>query len=282
MKIRRPAQAGAFYPATRESLSSEIERCFLHKLGPGTLARPNPQGERKLVGLVCPHAGYEYSGPIAAHSYLALAKDGIPKSVIILGPNHYGIGSGISMMTEGAWQTPLGEVSIDNEIAQRILDHSDIIDMDETGHAREHSIEVQLPFLQYLYGSEIKIVPISMIMQDLETSRDVGHAIGNAVDGMNIVIVASSDMTHYEPHQAAEQKDRKVADAITHLDEEGLQQTVEENNISMCGYGPVSTTIVAAKQLGANNAKVVAYRTSGDMTGDYGQVVGYLSALISR
>lgn len=279
---RRPAQAGAFYPGTKELLSAEIEKCFLHKLGPGSVPTPNPAGERRLVGLVCPHAGYTYSGPIAAHSYMALARDGTPSTFVILGPNHWGVGSGVSIMTEGVWQTPLGDTTVDSETAKQITEHSSIVDVDEIAHLKEHSIEVQLPFLQYLYGVGIKMTPISMMMQDLDSCREIGVAIANALKGKNAVVIASSDMTHYEPQKTAEQKDNAAADAIARLDEAALQQTVEAQNMSMCGYGPVSAAIVAAKHLGASSCRILAYKTSGEITGDYGQVVGYLAAAMSK
>lgn len=282
MKIRRPAQAGSFYPAERASLVSQIEKCFLHKLGPGKLPTVKELGERKILAAISPHAGYMYSGPVAAHLYYTLAADGVPEIVIILGPNHYGVGTGVSTMTEGIWQTPLGEVQIDSAVAKQICRNSDIIDIDDSAHISEHSIEVQLPFLQYVYESRFKLIPISMMMQDLDTSRSVGESIAKSIGNREILVIASSDMSHYEPQQQAERKDKLAIDATLKLDEEELQRVVEQENISMCGYGPVSSAIVAGKLLGGRTARVVSYQTSGDITGDYGQVVGYLSATISK
>jgi len=254
-----------------------VESCFLHELGPGRLPRVNPSGRRRIFGLVCPHAGYMYSGPVAAHSYLALAEDGVPATAIILGPNHTGVGSGVSLMTEGAWETPLGRVEIDSELAAKIQKASAIIDTDEEAHRHEHSLEVQLPFLQYLYQNSVKIVPICLMMQDLATAAEVGDAIAKAATP-STVIVASTDMTHYEPHAAAQTKDRKAIDAILALDDARLQETVESKGITMCGHGPVASTIVASKILGAKSARFLGYSTSGDITGDQGAVVGYLAA----
>jgi len=159
LKIRRPVQAGSFYSGTAESLKKQIEECFQHKLGPGK--NPTVQkGPRNIVGLVCPHAGYMYSGPVAAHSYYNLAIDGKPDTVVIFGPNHTGEGSGLAVVKEGAWRTPLGDVQIDEAVAHEILRKSKIIDVDDSAHAHEHSIEVQLPFLQYLYNAAFKFVPI--------------------------------------------------------------------------------------------------------------------------
>jgi hypothetical protein len=282
VKVRRPAQAGSFYPGQKTSLISEIEKCFLHRLGPGKLPELQEKGERRVIAAISPHAGYMFSGPVAAHLYFALAQDGIPDTIVILGPNHYGVGTGLSAMDEGTWQTPLGEVEIDSDLAQEICRNSGMIDVDASAHVQEHSIEIQLPFLQYVYGNRFKFVPISMMMQDLESSRNVGKAIAKSVGDNNTLILASSDMSHYEPQKTAERKDKLAINAVLKLDEEELQNTVESENISMCGYGPVSSAIVAGKLLHGVSAKVTSYQTSGDITGDYGQVVGYLSAVISK
>jgi len=275
-------QAGSFYSSERTALVSQIENCFLHKLGPGKLPKLQEKGERRIVSAVSPHAGYMYSGPVAANLYSALASDGVPDTIVILGPNHYGVGTGVSAMVEGVWQTPLGEVEIDSAVAKQICKNSDIIALDDSAHIDEHSIEVQLPFLQYVYGNRFKFVPISMMMQDAETSKNVGESIAKSTDKRYVLIIASSDLSHYEPQRQAERKDRLVMNAILKLDEEELQRVVELENISMCGYGPVSSAIVAGKHLGAKAAKVVSYQTSGDITGDYSQVVGYLSATIAK
>jgi len=282
LKVRRPAQAGSFYPSERPALVSQLEKCFLHKLGPGILPKLQERGERRIISAVSPHAGYMYSGPVAANLYLALASDGVPSTVVILGPNHYGIGTGVSAMVEGVWQTPLGEVEIDSAVAKKICKNSDIIDLDDSAHINEHSIEVQLPFLQYVYGNRFKFVPISMMMQDIQTSRNVGESIAKSTDKENVLIIASSDLSHYEPQKQAERKDRLAMNAILKLDEEELQRVVELENMSMCGYGPVSSAIITGKLLGARDAKIVSYQTSGDITGHYGQVVGYLSATIAK
>jgi len=281
MKVRRPWVAGSFYPADPGGLRRSIEECFRHRLGPGTL--PRKRGDRRrIVALISPHAGYIYSGPVAAHGYYHLALDGAPPTFIILGPNHTGLGSPVAMMREGGWETPLGVVEIDGELADAIFKASDIIDVDEMAHLREHSIEVQLPFLQYLYGSDLRFVPISMGLQDLETSRAVGRAIAEAAGERELVVIASTDLTHYEPQATAERKDRGVIEAILGLDEEGVQRTVRRYGVSMCGYGPVSAAIAAAKGLGAASAELLAYHTSGDVTGDYSAVVGYASIKLTR
>jgi len=282
MKIRRPSQAGMFYAGTAESLKKQIEECFLHKLGPGKIPKVAKSGPRKVVGLICPHAGYVYSGPVAAHSYYRLARDGIPEVFVILGPNHMGYGSAIALMNEGIWRTPLGDIEIDYQTASKILRASEVIDIDDTAHRFEHSIEVQLPFLQYLYGSEFKFVPIAFLMQDLESSREVGRALAKALEGKNAVIIASTDMTHYEPHEQAVRKDKLALTAVEKLNEEEFYSIIESYNISACGYGPVAALITAAKLLGVKKAEILCYKTSGDITGDYSSVVGYASACFTK
>lgn len=281
MRVRRPCQAGSFYAATAETLKRQIEKCFTHRLGPGKTPITQ-EGPRNIIGLVCPHAGYMYSGPMAAHSYYNLAADGKPDVIVIFGPNHRGQGSGLAIMKEGIWRTPLGDVQIDEETANLILCKSKIIDIDELAHTYEHSIEVQLPFLQYLYGSAFKFVPISFLMQDLESSCEVGQAVAEALHGKNGLIIASTDMTHYEPHETASKKDKKALSALEKLDEEEFYSIVESYHITTCGYGPVVALITAAKLLGATKGQILCYKTSGDVTGDYSAVVGYASVAVTK
>jgi AmmeMemoRadiSam system protein B len=280
MGVRRPWVAGAFYPASPDRLREAIEDSFTHPLGPGKLPKKGSE-ERKLIGVVCPHAGYTYSGPIAAHSYFHLASENPPSAVIILGPNHTGLGGPVSMWGEGAWETPLGKIEIHEPLAKKIFEASDIIDMDEFAHLKEHSIEVQLPFLQYIFR-DTRIVPICMRFQDLGTSRAVGRAIAESVTGMDVLILASTDLSHMEPKDSVRVKDRGVIERIESMNEEALQSWVQSQRVSMCGYGPVSATLVAAKKLGASKTQVLAYSTSGDITRDTSSVVGYASAKITR
>jgi AmmeMemoRadiSam system protein B len=281
-KIRYPKHAGSFYAGSRESLEKQIEECFKHKFGPNNLPKVNRNNPRKIFGLICPHAGYMYSGPVAAHAYYNLALDGEVDISVIMGPNHYGVGSGVSIMSHGSWRTPLGDVDIDAETAKKILQCSEIIDFDESAHAYEHSIEVQLPFLQYIYGSSFKFVPICFLMQDLATCREVGKTLAETIKDKNAVIIASTDMTHYEPHKKAIEKDRLAIDAIQKLDEDLLYSTLESHNISACGYGPVAALLTAAKEINAKKAELLSYKTSGDMTGDYSTVVGYAAFAITK
>ncbi|MEN6329480.1 MAG: AmmeMemoRadiSam system protein B [Methanobacteriaceae archaeon] len=278
-QIRKAAWAGAFYEANPRDLKRRIRWSYQHQLGPGTL--PETRGEVRLIkGLVVPHAGYMYSGPVAAHSYLELAGDGFPETFIILSPNHTGYGSLVSTMISGAWETPLGQVEIDTPLAQE-LTRSGIIDDDPTAHLREHSIEVQLPFLQYL-EEDFKLVPITLMMQDLETSREVGAAIHQAIQklGRDVVVIASTDLTHYKAQEVASQEDREVLEALKALDEEAMLGVVEKYNVNMCGYGPVAATLTATKLMGATQAQVLKYATSGETSGNYQEVVGYAAAVI--
>lgn len=277
MKVRKPAVSGMFYAGDSEELKKQIEWCYEHKLGPGVLPRVNDKGSREIVALVVPHAGYIYSGPIAAHAYKELAEDGVFDTAIVLGPNHTGYGSPVSLWGDSPWETPLGRVEVNRKLAAELLGGA--IRVDETSHAYEHSIEVQLPWLQYLY-EEVMIVPVAMQAQDIETARQVGKAISRCAG--NIVIIASTDFTHYEPHSVATEKDRSLIDAIVDLDEEELYARCESLNCTMCGYGPVASAIVAAKEAGARRATLLKYATSGDATGDFSRVVGYGAIAIKR
>jgi len=282
VKVRHPCQAGAFYAGTAEALKRQIEKCFLHELGPRKIPSVTEAGPRRIVGLVSPHAGYMYSGPVAAHAYYSLALDGRPETVVIFGPNHTGYGSALAIMNEGVWRTPLGDVEVDGETANQIVKESRIIDVDDVAHRYEHSIEVQLPFLQYLFGSNFKIVPICFMMQDLRSSMEVGRATAKILAGKNSVIIASSDMTHYEPHRVAERKDKTVLQAVLEMDEVKFYSIIEEHQVSACGYGPIVALITAVKALGAKEAKLLCYKTSGDVSGDYSAVVGYAAVQFTK
>ncbi len=282
MKIRKPYVANAFYAGTKTELTQQIVGCFTHRFGPGQVPKSVERGPRKIVGLVSPHAGYMYSGPVAANGYNRLATDGTPEVFIILGPNHTGHGSGVSILTDGAWETPVGLTSIDSGLAKQIQKDNEILDVDEASHSFEHSIEVQLPFIQFLFKDGPKFIPICMMMQDLKTSRDIAKSIVEQCKGRNFAIIASSDFTHYEPHETASKKDRMAIDAITNLDDTTLNELGESNRVTMCGYGPITTLIAAAKILGGIKAEFLSYKTSGDITGDKSAVVGYSSIIFTR
>ena len=273
--IRRPAVAAQFYEGDAEALRAQIKNCFLHPLGPKKLPTINLHSQpRNVVGLICPHAGYMYSGPVAASAFYELARDGKPDTVVILGPNHTGYGSALSLMREGIWRTPLGDVEVDTKIADELTREASLIDVDELALRYEHSIEVQLPFLQFLYGNAFKIVPICFLMQDYDSAVEVGGALEEVLDATNSVVIASSDMTHYEPAKTAAEKDHAALKAITDLDARRFYETVEKQNITACGYAPITALITYANGVCAK-ATLLNYRNSGDITGDRSSVVGY-------
>ena len=272
-KVRRPAVAGQFYEGSELSLNERIKECFLSDRGPKALPEISTEN-KKIIGLVVPHAGYIYSGSIAAHSYYYLASKGFAETFIILGPNHTGMGSGVSIMTEGVWLTPLGEVPINEKLANQLC--RDIIEKDEDAHIYEHSIEVQLPFLQFSADKKFDFVPICMAKQDYETSSKSGKIISDAIEKTkeNVVIIASTDFSHagfnymsmppegMRVDEYAEKQDKLAIDQILDMNPEGLINTVAKNNITMCGYGPVAAMLSATKNLGAKKADLLKYGTS--------------------
>ena len=273
-KIRKPSVAGQFYEGSENKLKERLKMCFLDERGPETLPKIE-KGDIKIKGLVVPHAGYIYSGPIAAHSYNFLAKNGFADNFIILGPNHTGMGSGVAVMTEGVWETPLGEVPINEKLAKLLF--KDIIDKDDNAHSYEHSIEVQLPFLQYISEKkEFNFVPICMAMQDFETSSEVGNIIADSIKQIKekTVIIASTDFSHagfdymsappegMRVDEYAEKQDHHAISQILKMNPKGLIDTVQKNGISMCGYGPVAAMLIASKVLGASKAELLKYGSS--------------------
>ena len=274
--IRRPTVASQFYEGDAEALRAQITSCFLHQLGPKKLPQVNFHSHpRRIVGLICPHAGYAYSGPVAAHAFYELAIDGKPDTIVLLGPNHTGYGSALALMREGVWRTPLGDVEVDSGLADAILHETRIVDVDEIAHRYEHSIEVQLPFLQFLYGNTFKIVPICFQLQDYESAVEVGRALVEALGATNSVVIASSDMTHYEPAKVAAAKDHAALKAVTDMDAKRFYEIVETQNITACGYAPITALITYAQGVLAKEATLLSYHNSGDITGDHSSVVGY-------
>lgn len=271
---RPPAVAGGFYPASKNAIISLIEDCFKHEFGPSKIPRVGKR-KGKLIGLVVPHAGWVYSGPIAAHSYAALYEDGYPETFIIMGPNHTGLGSFVAT-TDITFETPLGDIEVDKDLMKEML--GTIIDNDFEAHSEEHSIEVQLPFLQYP-GHEFKFVPITIAIHDIKTAHDIANAIVNAVKrtGRDVVIIASTDFTHagfmyrdsppdgYTPGEYATRKDRAVIDKIKAYDAEGVINIVRDYRITMCGPGCVASMLLATKQLGGRTVEFLKYATSQDI-----------------
>ena len=267
--IRLSIVAGQFYPDDAKELKESLKTMIDEKAA-----------KEDALGMIVPHAGYQYSGPVAAAVFSRIK---FPDTFIILGPNHTGFGKPFSISTEGLWNTPLGNVPIDSDLAKRLCSKSRYLREDYDAHRREHSIEVQLPFLQYL-KKDFKFVPIVITGSNLETYRNIGKEIARTVKeyGKPVAIVASSDMTHYEPDDAARQKDDFAIQAMLKLDEEELVKRVEERNITMCGIAPAAVTIAAVKELGATDAELVKYATSGDTTGDHSSVVGYAGMIFKQ
>lgn len=276
--IRKPAVAGIFYENQPKLLKKSIEDCFMHELGPGNL--PSMGSTRKIKGAIVPHAGYIYSGPIAAHSYYKIVEDGFPETFVILCPNHTGLGTGVSISSDEQWNTPLGNIDVDVEFAECLFKSSEIMDLDDLAHLREHGCEVQLPFLQY-FSEDFKIVPITMGFQDMDTAKDVAYAINNAKNslGRDILVLASTDFTHYQTQEIASKQDHYLIDLISQFDVSELYSKIQEHNITICGYGPVVSTLVFAKNNNVYNAKFLKYATSGDISKDYSAVVGYTSEI---
>lgn len=272
--IRKPAVAGQFYPANKNKLEETISSLI-------AVSADKTVTKNRVKGIVLPHAGYVYSGSVAAAT---VNSSELKNTFIILGPNHTGLGEPFSVMTEGRWQTPLGEVEIDAQLALKMVEESPYLRSDTLAHASEHSIEVLLPFLQYA-KKEIKFVPIIIAQAELKVyeaiARDIVRAINALRKSGNIVLVASSDMTHYESRESAQKKDNYAIEAIINLDTESLLKRVKERGITMCGVAPVAIMLEAAKSLGAKEAKLVKYQTSGDVTGDYSSVVGYAGIRVS-
>ncbi|MBU4246287.1 MAG: MEMO1 family protein [Nanoarchaeota archaeon] len=264
--LRQPAVSGMFYSADESRLKEQLARAFAN-------AAQTRAESRKVIGIIAPHAGYEYSGFTAARAYSAIGKSH-SKTFIILGPNHTGTGSeiSVSVWNRGAWLTPLGECKIDEIVAGKIISKSAIAKADARAHIQEHSIEVQIPFLQFLFGNEIKVVPICMADQSISAAQDIAKAVLSLDE--EVTIIASSDFTHYEGKKEVERKDAEAIKAIESLDVPRFYNALEENDISACGFGPIAVLMLVAKAKGAK-IKRIAQTTSGDITGETKSVVGY-------
>lgn len=270
MTIRQSVVAGSFYPGTKHQLEETLK-----KLIPGI-----PDNAKYAAkGVVSPHAGYIYSGGVAGSVFAHIV---IPEIAVILAPNHTGMGESFALWPDGKWLTPLGTAEIDEELTRLIKESSPLVKEDTLAHLREHSAEVQLPFLQYL-NRGIKVVVIVIGSTNLRELKSFGKSLGEVLRTYpkSNLVIASSDMTHYEPHEIAQEKDKKAIAKILVLDPDGLYETVYEHDISMCGFAPTIAMLSACKALGAQSAKLVKYQTSGDTSGDYSQVVGYAGITVS-
>jgi AmmeMemoRadiSam system protein B len=264
---RSAAVAGQFYYGDAARLAQQVEQ-YIDK---------DAKRER-VIGMVSPHAGLMYSGPVAGAVYSSIV---FPETFVLIGPNHTGLGAPISLMESGEWEIPTAVFQIDEKLSQRIAMNVSIVTKETKAHMFEHSLEVQLPFVAY-FSKKVKIVPIIMLSASDEDCRILGEGIAKAVKraDYSVVIAASSDMSHYVPDTVARQKDKKAIDRMLALDPKGLYETVVRERISMCGYLPATAMLYAAKALGAQSARLVKYATSGEVSGDYDHVVGYAGVVV--
>ena len=283
--VRQPSLAGMWYAGRAEALLRDLEDCFRHRLGPGEQPpQPpmRPPGPRRTIGLVSPHAGMQYSGPCAAHGYLAAAKEGVPEVIVVVGPNHGRLNRMNAVQTSGAWATPIGNATIHEAVARQTMEACDFLEDSALAHDEENSIELQVPFLRYCFGDDLRWVPVMMADQSLATSRRLGEALAAALKGLDAVIVASSDLTHEFAGGDAKRDDPKVIEPIVALDAEGMESARRRHNVSMCGYGPIAAMLTATRLLGAESAELLRYYTSADITGPHGPAVGYASIAVRR
>lgn len=268
--LRKPAVAGYFYQEYPENLTNQVKRYLDIDV---TIEKA------RVLGILAPHAGLVYSGAVAGALYSRII---LPESIILIGPNHTGRGASVSLFSDGKWEMPNGIVEVDSQLARSIIENSEYATHDYNAHTGEHSLEVQIPFIQF-FTTDFKIVPITMMSTDLDVCKDVGHAIASAIQETkrDVLVVASSDMTHYESASSAKEKDQKAIDKILELDPAGLHSAIRRYNITMCGFAPAVTMLYAAIELGASRAALVKYMNSGDVSGDYDQVVGYAGIIIS-
>jgi MEMO1 family protein len=268
--IRPPAVSGRFYPSDKKKLALEIEQFT----GAG-------QAEKKrvpILGCIVPHAGYMYSGHVAGAVYSAIE---IPARCILLGPRHFPGGEAMAIISEGRWQTPFGDAQIDADLAAKLKQSCPLLREDRVAHQREHSLEVQIPFLQLL-APNLRFVPVVLSTHRYPDLEALGHAAAQVMTAQKepTLLIASTDMNHYESDVITRAKDRKAIDRILELDPRGLYDTVNSEDITMCGYAATVAMLVAMRDLGATQAEVVRYATSGDITGDRDEVVGYAGLIV--
>lgn len=267
--LRHPAVAGRFYPADPDDLRAEAREYLSH-------IEASP---RRAIGCMAPHAGYMYSGHVAGAVFATVE---IPRRCVVLCPNHTGMGRALAIMSDRAWETPLGEVPIDAELAAALKARFATLQEDSAAHRAEHAIEVELPFLQ-LRQPELAFVPIALGTAQFEALEQLGLTLADviAAESDPVLIIASSDMNHYEPDAITRVKDHRAIERILSLDPRGLYDVVTQQDISMCGFGPAVAMLTAARRLGAKSADLVKYATSGDVSGDRNMVVGYAGVVVA-
>lgn len=265
---REPAVAGQFYHASAARLNHQV----------GQYVTTNLPKEH-AIGILSPHAGLVYSGAVAGEVYSRIL---MPQTFLLIGPNHTGLGANVALMQHGEWEIPTAVLQVDERLAHRVLANIPLVSDDPQAHIFEHSLEVQLPFIAHL-SKDVRILPIVVMSASLEECRLLGEGIAKSIRETedSVVIVASSDMSHYVTAEEAKKKDKMAIDRILSLDPEGLFNIVRKERISMCGYLPATIMLSAARSLGASRAKLVRYATSGEVSGDYDHVVGYAGMILS-
>lgn len=275
--IRSPAVAGQFYAGSRDALHQQIESVFAHDVGPGSVSNA-PASGTAIHGVVSPHAGYPYSGPVAAHGFARLAATEEPNVVVAVGPNHGRLGDPLAVTAASAWETPLGRVPIATTLRDRLVELTDL-SVDERAHAKEHSIEVQVPFVQYLF-EDVSLLPIVMSQQDRDSVDRLVAALSELPTAdRSVVFIASTDLTHYEPASRAQKLDEPILAAIENLDADAVLDRIEAGH-TMCGGGPTAAIMRTVSNCGASGGRVLQYATSGDTRGPTREVVGYVSATL--
>ncbi|WP_455645493.1 MEMO1 family protein [Methanosphaera sp.] len=282
--IREPSVSGLFYAGNYEVLENTLEDIFETT---GNEIPTTSKEEYNLASCIMPHAGYVFSGKTASYTAQKIAEDGIPETIIIIGPNHTGYGNNVDLTNSLLWKTPLGNVGVDTEFIDELVKEDANANINEVAHIKEHSIEVEIPFLQYIANKQnktFKIVPIIITRQEKEICTQLAKSIKNVSAKLNrqCIIIASTDLTHYEDNETARIKDEKVLKSIEDMDINSLINNINEYDITMCGYGPTITAIRYAQLVNANKSKILNYSNSGDAYGDYEEVVGYASAIIEK
>ena len=266
--LRPPAVSGQFYHGSSSRLEQQVSQYI-----------QSATGKEKAVGIMVPHAGLMYSGAVAGAVFSSIE---MPKTFVMLGPNHTGLGSRIAVMDDGEWEVPTGKLRIDRKLATRILENAQQAERDARAHTFEHSLEVQVPFIVH-FSPDIAIVPIALLSVTYDQCVQLAEAVAKAVQSVDypVTVLASSDMSHFVPDRVARQKDKTALDRMLAMDPRGLFDTVVRERISMCGYLPATVMVIASKLLGATSAHLAHYMTSGDVSGDYDSVVGYAGVVLT-
>jgi len=274
-----PVVAGRFYEGKEDLLTKRIENCFLGNLGPGKLPEGDPGTSRNLKAVIAPHAGYVYSGMPAAHTYLNIFEDGRPDHIVVLGPNHTGMGARLAVCNDD-WETPLGKARFDSGLGSAIVEENEFAVNDCIAHSNEHSIEVQVPFLQYIFGPDVNFIPICITDQSYSVCESIGLTLAKLAENEDLLVIASSDFTHFETAESAKMKDNQAMEYLELFDSEGFLNFVQKHKVSICGAGPIAAAMVFAKEQGAVQFNLLKYTTSGDISGDNKSVVAYVAATI--